>query len=388
MGSIATASTPRILLLDEGWPSTLYVAAGLMRAGIEVVLGSTSVADTVFLRRFVPFVRLPPLTDERFLSTVEEIAVAHGCQRVMGCSDETMSRITGLHARNPSLQIAPSIMPWQRALLADKHALVDHVARHGVRVLARERIRDEMELNAVVERLGLTVVLKVSRGVGGDGVRVARSQEHALDGARELYRRYDEWPVVEHFAAGPTFLVGGLFHAGEPSALYMGVKREVYPEVTGPSIRIESVVNDELRTQALAAFRSLQWTGLASADFVLDADGRFYFLELNPRPWGAIAAAAQAGVDLFKPMAAQLRGVPPQRGASARAGVDTYLFPQYWRVRLMTHGRRHWAKPEVIAALFRSIPWRSPWLALHFLRVLQWELVTPATLGASSISLP
>ena len=29
-------------------------------------------------------------------------------------------------------------------------------------------------------------------------------------------------------------------------------------------------------------------------DFVRDAAGRYHFLELNPRPWGSIEAAARA----------------------------------------------------------------------------------------------
>lgn len=122
MGSIATASAPRVLLLDEGWPSTLYVAAGLMRAGIEVVLGSTSVADTVFLRRFVTFVRIPPPSDERFLAAVEELAAEHGCQLVVGCSDDTLLRITDSDARTPTFRVSSPVEPWQRALLGDKHA--------------------------------------------------------------------------------------------------------------------------------------------------------------------------------------------------------------------------------------------------------------------------
>src|SRR5436309_3559890 len=59
---------------------------------------------------------------------------------------------------------------------------------------------------------------------------------------------------------------------------------------------------------ALRVFHELRWTGLASADFIRRGCGSYAFLEVNPRPWGSIAAARSAGVDLFTPFAELLVG--------------------------------------------------------------------------------
>jgi hypothetical protein len=57
------------------------------------------------------------------------------------------------------------------------------------------------------------------------------------------------------------------------------------------------------------------------------SDGRTLLLEINPRPWGSIGAARDAGVDLYGPFAELLRGERPAPKLEYRIGVESNVFP-------------------------------------------------------------
>jgi predicted ATP-grasp superfamily ATP-dependent carboligase len=145
------------------------------------------------------------------------------------------------------------------------------------------------------------------------------------------------------------------------------------PPRTGPSVRLRTVDDAELVAAALAVFRALRWSGLASADFIRDVEGRFYFLEVNPRPWGSIAAAEAAGVDLFTPLAQLLTGGTPAPQLACRAGTSSTLFPQHMQALAAggTLGSLGRALADVSA--WRAAPWHRPGLVLHLLRWPWWQ---------------
>jgi predicted ATP-grasp superfamily ATP-dependent carboligase len=88
---------------------------------------------------------------------------------------------------------------------------------------------------------------------------------------------------------------------------------------------------DQVVASALRTFESLNISGLASVDFIRRPNGDFAFLEINPRPWGSIGAARDAGVDLFTPLADLLRGTRREPDLAYDVGVSSSVFPLYWR---------------------------------------------------------
>src|SRR5206468_2792293 len=104
--------------------------------------------------------------------------------------------------------------------------------------------------------------------------------------------------VVQEYIAGATWLFGGVFHDGRALRIYAGEKLELYPPRVGPAIRMRSDDHAALVATGQRVLGELRWTGLASADFIRRGDGSYVLLEVNPRPWGSLAAARAAGVDL------------------------------------------------------------------------------------------
>lgn len=259
-------------------------------------------------------------------------------------------------------RLFPRTEAWQRALLRDKHALVEHMAARGI------AIPRHVELDA--PEVTLPVVVKGSTGCAGKRVRIVESRDALADArsrARELGGR---WILQEHVAS-PTYLVGGTFDRGTPLRLYAAQKLEQHPPRTGGAIALRSLEDPALLAAATATFRELAWTGFASADFVRAPDGRYLLLEVNPRLWGSLAGAAEAGVDLFTPFIDLLTGRTPSANLAFRGGVETMIFPRY----LNTPAHRTFAGArQALRDLrgYQGADWHDPRLVLHTLRRLYY----------------
>ena len=150
----------------------------------------------------------------------------------------------------------------------------------------------------------LPLVIKGATGASGMRVRIVSTDAELARAVDDARRAGGEW-VAQEFIPSPTYLVGGVFHRGEPLRLYAAEKLEQHPPRTGPAIRLRSTGDDyaALLESAVRAIRELRWTGSRERGPHAAPDGRYVLLEINPRPWGSIASALDAGVDLFTPFA-------------------------------------------------------------------------------------
>lgn len=163
------------------------------------------------------------------------------------------------------------------------------------------------------------VVFKRALGHGGDSVYFPRNREtldHLLSNSRE-----------------GTYLITEEIHGAEMSvdALRWGnffaasAYRVILPKAKGASVLRESVDAPALIDAARKILDALDYRGVCGLDFCVDAGGRAYFLECNPRFSGGLASSIASGFDLPRLLldAAQGRPLPDPAGLKLRTGVRT-----------------------------------------------------------------
>jgi len=265
--------------------------------------------------------------------------------------------------------VFPRLTPSQRSLIADKHALLAHLAKAGVDVPVQRPLDRAHEL-------GFPLVLKGSTGAAGSHVAIvddARALPRAIARAREVGGTW----LAQEYLPSATYLVGGVFHEGGPLRLYAGEKLEQYPARTGPAIRLRSGVADAIVDLGTRAVAALGWTGIASVDVMRRADGRPVVLEINPRPWSSIAGAAEAGVDLFTPLAELLAGRVPAPELSFRSNCESRVFPRYllanryWNLRGLARAVRDLLGPR--GQDWRDVGFTARYLARYYATRAQWR---------------
>lgn len=224
------------------------------------------------------------------------------------------------------------------------------------------------------------VVLKPARSVRPDaapGAKFAVSYAGDPAALRAAVASLPEaaFPVllqrrIEGPGAGVFLLVDG----DDVLAAFAHRRIRERPPSGGVSVYRESAaLPDDLRDAAVALLRALGWRGVAMVEFKVDAaTGRPYVMEVNPRLWGSLQLAIDAGVDfpvLLADWALGRRREAPDYRVGVRSRwmwgeVDHFLA----RVRARTAEGWRPALAEAKACLAEQLRDRGPRTRLEVLR--------------------
>ena len=179
------------------------------------------------------------------------------------------------------------------ATMGDKLAARTTVARAGVPLVPGFDV-GAGDATARARELGYPVLVKAAAGGGGKGMRIVAADAEladALAGARrEAESAFGDGRVyLEKLLVRPRHVEiqvlgdrhGALVHLGERECSIQRRHQKIIEETPCPALtpRIRAAMTEA----ALAAARAVGYTNAGTVEFLLDADGRFYFLEMNTR---------------------------------------------------------------------------------------------------------
>jgi acetyl-CoA carboxylase biotin carboxylase subunit len=300
--------------------------------------------------------------------------------------------------------------PQAIRLMGDKSRAKKAMIKAGVPVLPGSPgvLEDEEKAVRTAREIGFPVILKASAGGGGRGMRIVRGPAELAQAFRaaqaEAAAAFGVPDVyVEKYIEGPRHIEiqlmadskGNIVHLGERECSLQRRHQKVLEEAPSP------VVSEKLRRRmgrtAVEAAAAVQYVNAGTVEFLLDADGNYYFMEMNTRiqvehgvtelvtgrdlvkeqirvAAGAPLSFAQKDVVItghalecrinaedpvtFVPSPGTIRHFYPPGGPGVR--IDTYahdgceISPYYDSMigKLMTHGRD---RAEAIARMRRSV---------------------------------
>jgi 3-methylcrotonyl-CoA carboxylase alpha subunit len=185
----------------------------------------------------------------------------------------------------------------------------DAIAAMGSKIEAKRRVRDagvpvvpgydgddqsDERLRREAAALGLPLLIKASAGGGGRGMRVvddaARFDEALASARREAKAAFgDDTMLLERYLQRPRHVEfqiladahGNTVHLGERECSIQRRHQKVIEEA--PSVAVDAALRARMGEAAVNAARSVGYTSAGTAEFMLDAGGAFYFLEMNAR---------------------------------------------------------------------------------------------------------
>ncbi len=193
--------------------------------------------------------------------------------------------------------IGPS--PEALALMGSKTAARDVAMRAGVPVVPGTnrpfdiRVPDEDVVRAA-EAIGYPILVKAVAGGGGKGmravddpgeltsaIRLARSEAGAAFGDTSIYleRRIIQPRHIEVQLLGDRF--GTIVPFVERECSIQRRHQKVVEE--SPSIAVDEALRTRITDAAAAVAKAAGYTNAGTIEFLLDANGSFYFLEMNAR---------------------------------------------------------------------------------------------------------
>jgi acetyl-CoA carboxylase biotin carboxylase subunit len=181
-------------------------------------------------------------------------------------------------------------------LMGDKARARRVMKKAGVPILPGSDgpIEGEEKALKLAKDIGYPVIVKATAGGGGRGMRVVRApaelstavktaqrEAEAAFGVADVYiEKYVESPRhIEFQILGDQF--GNVVHLGERECSIQRRHQKLIEE--SPSPALSEKMRKRMGSIVIDAARAVQYTNAGTFEFLMDPDGRFYFMEANTR---------------------------------------------------------------------------------------------------------
>jgi acetyl-CoA carboxylase biotin carboxylase subunit len=181
-------------------------------------------------------------------------------------------------------------------LLGDKARAKKAMKKAGVPMLPGSDgpVTGEEHALKVVKDIGFPVIVKAVAGGGGRGMRVVRGAgelAHALRTAqREAEAAFGNGDVyIEKYLESPRHIEfqiigdhhGNVVHLGERECSIQRRHQKLIEEAPSPAL--SDKIRKKMGSLVVDAAKAVQYTNAGTFEFLMDRDGKFYYMETNTR---------------------------------------------------------------------------------------------------------
>jgi acetyl-CoA carboxylase biotin carboxylase subunit len=288
----------RVLIANRG-----EVAVRLVRAchelGIEAVaVYSTADRDSLHVRLADASVHLgPPPPTESYLKVPSLVAAATttGCEAVHPGWGFLAERAEFAAACEDNDLVFVGPRPESIEMMGDKVSAKQAAAAAGLPLVPGSNGAAGLdEARVLAADVGFPLLLKASAGGGGRGMRLVADADDLETAFRtataEAEAAFADGSLyVEQALTGARHVEIQVLGDGEGGALTLGerdcsIQRRHQKLVEeGPSPAVSPELRAEMEAAAGRAVEALRYRGAGTIEFLLDEDGRFFFIEMNTR---------------------------------------------------------------------------------------------------------
>lgn len=181
-------------------------------------------------------------------------------------------------------------------LMGDKAKAREMMIAAGVPVVpgSEGKIDDLEEAMCLADRIGYPVILKAAAGGGGRGMRIVWKKEAFekafLSASSEAENAFGDGSMyLEKYIQNPRHIefqilsdaYGNVVHLGERDCSLQRRHQKVMEEAPSPFL------NNDMRKRmgeiAVTAAKAVNYQNAGTIEFIVDASGEFYFIEMNTR---------------------------------------------------------------------------------------------------------
>ena len=173
-------------------------------------------------------------------------------------------------------------------------------------------IGSEDEAIQIAKEIGYPLIIKAAAGGGGRGMKVVTAahelvRQFQLAQAEALSGFGNADCFIERYCARPRHIEiqivadkhGNYAHLGERDCSIQRRHQKLVEEAPSPALT--PALRDSIGAAAIRLAKSVGYVSLGTAEFLLDEDGQFYFMEVNTRVQVEHTVTEQVtGIDLVK----------------------------------------------------------------------------------------
>lgn len=148
----------------------------------------------------------------------------------------------------------------------------------------------------IAEKIEYPVLLKATAGGGGKGMRIVwkkEDMEDAWESARQEAGAAfgNDGMYMEKFIESPRHIeiqvigdqYGNVSHLSERDCTIQRRHQKLVEESPSPAPYMNAKLREKMGAAAVKAAQSVQYEGAGTVEFIVDKNGKFYFMEMNTR---------------------------------------------------------------------------------------------------------
>jgi len=180
-------------------------------------------------------------------------------------------------------------------LMGDKISARTFAERHGVPVAPSVMPTEDLEAFArEAEKIGFPLLIKAAAGGGGKGMSIVHSASEMREAARiasgEALRYFGDGRVyAELFVENPRHIEVQVLGDGAGNAIHLwerecSVQRRFQKIIEeAPAANLPAALRNQICDSAVRLAAAANYRNAGTVEYILGADGRFFFLEMNTR---------------------------------------------------------------------------------------------------------
>ncbi len=292
-----------VFITDGHWRKSLAAVRALGRNGVAVAVGeSTRLATAAFSKYCSRTVVYPsPLNSpEEFLNFLRKELSRRAYQMLLPMEDETLTLLSQHRSEFSRLTYLPIVSSEKLHFSRSKDKILQLAEKKGIPTPKTWCIKDIAQLDMLKGSLPYPVVIKPKMSSGAVGIVYPKGPEDLVEHYMSVHQRFP-YPLIQELIPregpgyGASFLID---EKGRVKASFVHKRLREYPVTGGASTLRESVRHDDIRDMALELLKAMDWFGVAMVEFKLDPrDNIPKLMEVNPRFWGSLSLAIEAGVN-------------------------------------------------------------------------------------------
>jgi predicted ATP-grasp superfamily ATP-dependent carboligase len=296
-----------VLVLDANQRSALAATRALGSRGIPVfaadetrttLAGSSKYCSGTFT------LPSPYAQPEPFIAAVQQAVADRGVGVVFPMTDATSYLMVRHRDSFPGIRIPLGSLAVLETLV-DKWTLWQLARSLEVPVPRTWDLNGSRALSDVTSNLGFPVVVKPRRShtwSNGRCIAATVRYAHSVDQLEAMITREFSLPrhalLLQEYVSGATQGVFALYDNGRPLVFFAHRRLRQKPPSGGVSVLSESIgVEPCLGELTRRILDHVGWHGVAMLEFKVAPDGTPYLIEVNPRFWGSLQLAIDAGVN-------------------------------------------------------------------------------------------
>ncbi len=180
--------------------------------------------------------------------------------------------------------------------MGDKMAARETARKAGVPIIpgTQDAIKDKDEALRIAKKIKYPVIIKAAAGGGGRGMRVCHNEVRLVSALmtcqHEAEKAFGNPAVyIEKYLEKPKHIEfqiladhhGNMIYLYERDCTIQRRHQKLLEEAPSPSV--DWKLRKKMGEVAIKAARAVNYTNAGTIEFLLDEDGKFYFIEMNTR---------------------------------------------------------------------------------------------------------